>query len=153
VLSFETSYGHSTGAFRAPEFYVRTYNAQTSPHFTYVPLTALPTIFSHENFPLVSSMAVFAFEPYQKVDLICPAPLVANKHRGNAVRELEAFLHGVTREPPETFVAWRQELSLFDKYRIDDEALIGGWFRACRIASRERLRGEPIDSSFSAIRF
>jgi len=67
--------------------------------------------------------------------------------------EVAAFLHGVTREPPETFVAWRQELSLFDKYRIDDEALIGGWFRACRIASRERLRGEPIDSSFSAIRF
>lgn len=53
--------------------------------------------------------------------------------------EVASFLHGLTRDPPETFVAWRREISILADANTD-EATLGVWFSACRIESRERLR-------------
>jgi CRISPR-associated endonuclease/helicase Cas3 len=53
--------------------------------------------------------------------------------------EVAAYLHGLTADPPETYVVWRKEVALFQKYAIREDAL-RDWFRACRIESRERLR-------------
>ncbi|MBX6330830.1 MAG: type I-U CRISPR-associated helicase/endonuclease Cas3 [Gemmatimonadaceae bacterium] len=53
--------------------------------------------------------------------------------------EVAPFLHGLTYEAPETWVAWRREVKLFDDHDVDDDS-IGGWFRICRIEARERLR-------------
>lgn len=53
--------------------------------------------------------------------------------------EVAPFLHGLTHDPPETFVAWRHEVkALADA--VADEAALSDWFRACRIQARERLR-------------
>ena len=49
------------------------------------------------------------------------------------------FLHGLTRDPPETFVAWRHEISMLARAEVD-EATLRDWFRACRVEARERLR-------------
>jgi CRISPR-associated endonuclease/helicase Cas3 len=53
--------------------------------------------------------------------------------------EVAAFLHGLTADPPETYVAWRKEVALLEKALVPPDAL-REWFRACRIESRERLR-------------
>jgi CRISPR-associated endonuclease/helicase Cas3 len=53
--------------------------------------------------------------------------------------ELAPFLHGLTRDPPETFLAWRHEIGVLAGARVD-EATLRDWFRACRVESRERLR-------------
>lgn len=53
--------------------------------------------------------------------------------------DVQPFLHGVTRDPPETLVAWRQELRCLTAAGVDEDAL-RNWFRACRIETRERLR-------------
>ncbi len=53
--------------------------------------------------------------------------------------EVAPFLHGFTHDPPETIIAWRQEIRLLAKKNVDQEAL-SLWFRACRIEARERLR-------------
>lgn len=53
--------------------------------------------------------------------------------------EVAPFLHGLTFDPPETYVAWRREVSILDAAGVDDASL-RDWFRACRIDSRERLR-------------
>ncbi|MEW6682209.1 MAG: type I-U CRISPR-associated helicase/endonuclease Cas3 [Nitrospirota bacterium] len=53
--------------------------------------------------------------------------------------EVAVFLHGLTFDPPETYVAWRREVSILDDAGVD-EALLRDWFRVCRIDSRERLR-------------
>jgi CRISPR-associated endonuclease/helicase Cas3 len=53
--------------------------------------------------------------------------------------EVAPFLHGLTTDPPETFVAWRHEVALLDVADVDQEAL-RAWFGACRIEARERLR-------------
>ena len=54
-------------------------------------------------------------------------------------REVAPFLHGLTNDPPETYIAWRKEVTLLDGADVDDEPL-GDWFRACRIEARELLR-------------
>lgn len=53
--------------------------------------------------------------------------------------EVAPFLHGLTADPPETFVAWRHEVTLLREAGMDEEAL-RAWFGACRIEARERLR-------------
>ncbi|GBD31887.1 hypothetical protein HRbin33_00848 [bacterium HR33] len=53
--------------------------------------------------------------------------------------EVGPFLHGLTVDPPETFVVWRQEVLLLHEAGVDAEAL-RAWFGACRIEARERLR-------------
>jgi len=53
--------------------------------------------------------------------------------------EVAAYLHGLTRDPPETFVAWRQEVALLHESEVDRDSL-ADWFQACRIEARERLR-------------
>jgi len=53
--------------------------------------------------------------------------------------EVAAYLHGLTNDPPETFVVWRKEVSLFSKACLDAQTLCD-WFHTCRIEARERLR-------------
>jgi CRISPR-associated endonuclease/helicase Cas3 len=53
--------------------------------------------------------------------------------------EVAPFLHGLTAEPPETFVAWRHEVMRLHAEAVDGEAL-RAWFGACRIEAQERLR-------------
>ena len=56
--------------------------------------------------------------------------------------EVSAYLHGRTNDPPETYVAWRKEVSLFGGYALDWQTASGlarDWFMACRIRSNERV--------------
>ncbi len=53
--------------------------------------------------------------------------------------EVAPFLHGLTADPPETFVAWRHEVTRLHEAPVDEEAL-RAWFGACRIEARETLR-------------
>ncbi len=53
--------------------------------------------------------------------------------------EVAPFLHGLTQDPPETFVTWRHEIRMLARAEVDD-ATLRDWFRACRIEARERLR-------------
>jgi CRISPR-associated endonuclease/helicase Cas3 len=53
--------------------------------------------------------------------------------------EVAPFLHGVTADPPETFVAWRLEVTRLHEAGVDEETL-RDWFGACRTEARERLR-------------
>lgn len=50
-----------------------------------------------------------------------------------------AYLHGLTNDPPETYVAWRTEVDLLRKFNADEE-MLRDWFLACPIETRERLR-------------
>jgi len=49
------------------------------------------------------------------------------------------YLHGLTRDPPETYVIWRKEVTRLAKADVDAETL-SHWFDACRIEPRECLR-------------
>lgn len=53
--------------------------------------------------------------------------------------EVEPYLHGLTNDSPETYVAWRKEVGLLEKAGVDEEAL-RDWFQACRLEAHERLR-------------
>ncbi|MCL5947163.1 MAG: type I-U CRISPR-associated helicase/endonuclease Cas3 [Chloroflexi bacterium] len=56
--------------------------------------------------------------------------------------EVAGFLHGLTHDPPDTFVAWRKEISTFDDAKHDQLLpleFLSEWFRVCRIEARERL--------------
>lgn len=53
--------------------------------------------------------------------------------------EVAPFLHGLTFDAPETHVAWRCEVFRLHQAGVDETAL-RGWFRACRVEARERLR-------------
>ncbi|MBX5446395.1 type I-U CRISPR-associated helicase/endonuclease Cas3 [Sphaerobacter sp.] len=66
--------------------------------------------------------------------------------------EVTAFLHGLTQDPPETFVAWRKEVSALHKAGADESAL-DRWFRACRITARERLhdRTDRVKSALAGL--
>ncbi len=50
------------------------------------------------------------------------------------------YLHGLTHDPPETYVVWRQEIAFFKKYDIDERSLLGRWFNVCGIRTEEQLR-------------
>jgi CRISPR-associated endonuclease/helicase Cas3 len=52
--------------------------------------------------------------------------------------EIAAYLHGLTNDPPETFVVWRKEVSLLAQAQVDGVAL-RDWFRACRPKAHERM--------------
>ena len=53
--------------------------------------------------------------------------------------EVAPYLHGVSDyDPPQTYIAWREEVSVFGEAWVDTEKLTD-WFRACAIASCERL--------------
>ncbi len=56
-------------------------------------------------------------------------------------QEVARFLHGLTRDAPETFVAWRWEIDLLAKSEAD-ESTLRDWFLACRVESRERVRDQ-----------
>ncbi len=51
--------------------------------------------------------------------------------------EVAAYLHGLEQGQPETFVAWRKEVSLLAGA---DYETVSAWFQACRIEAQERLR-------------
>lgn len=53
--------------------------------------------------------------------------------------EVAPFLHGITQELPHTFLVWRHEIDRLVAAEAD-EVTLRGWFRACRIEARERLR-------------
>lgn len=53
--------------------------------------------------------------------------------------EVTPYLHGLTNDPPETYVAWRKEVSLLSHAAID-EVDLRDWFLACSVQARERLR-------------
>lgn len=53
--------------------------------------------------------------------------------------EVASYLHGLTSDPPETFVVWRNEVEFLSPEQVDSEAL-QEWFHACRIEAREKLR-------------
>ncbi len=53
--------------------------------------------------------------------------------------EVAAYLHGLEKEPPETYVVWRKEVKLLSESNADAETL-SDWFEWCPIESRERLR-------------
>ena len=58
--------------------------------------------------------------------------------------DVSVYLHGRMDDPPETYVAWRKEVSLFGGYSLDSDAasrLARDWFRICRIRSNERVSG------------
>jgi CRISPR-associated endonuclease/helicase Cas3 len=54
-------------------------------------------------------------------------------------QEVAPFLHGLTTDPPETFVAWRHEVTLLREAHVDLDTL-RAWFGVCRLEARERLR-------------
>lgn len=69
--------------------------------------------------------------------------------------EVAEYLHGLTVDPPETYVAWRKEILLFDALapsrnaaseevygwtRTESEGVLRDWFAGCRIEAHERLR-------------
>jgi CRISPR-associated endonuclease/helicase Cas3 len=53
--------------------------------------------------------------------------------------EVAAYLHGLEQGRSETFVAWRQEVTLLAEAKLD-AGTVAEWFQACRIEGRERLR-------------
>ncbi len=53
--------------------------------------------------------------------------------------EVDEYLHGLTADPPETYVAWRQEVELLTDAHVDQQTL-REWFEACPVLAHERLR-------------
>jgi CRISPR-associated endonuclease/helicase Cas3 len=53
--------------------------------------------------------------------------------------EVASYLHGLEKDVPETYVAWRKEVTLLHEAGTDHDVL-SDWFQACRIEARERLR-------------
>jgi CRISPR-associated endonuclease/helicase Cas3 len=68
--------------------------------------------------------------------------------------EVAPYLHGLTNDPPETYVAWRKELALLARAEPQvDESTLGDWFSACRIEARERLhdRTDRVQKTLEAL--
>ena len=53
--------------------------------------------------------------------------------------EVAEYLHGLTNDPPTTYVVWREELSLLSKYDVDKKTL-QEWFASCPVRANERLQ-------------
>jgi CRISPR-associated endonuclease/helicase Cas3 len=53
--------------------------------------------------------------------------------------EVEAYLHGITSDLPETYVAWRKEVIVLQQAAVEEDVL-RDWFLACPIRAHERLR-------------
>lgn len=57
--------------------------------------------------------------------------------------EVAAYLHGLTNDPPGTWLAWRAEVSHFaDAGMSADQHRLRDWFEACRVEARERLHDQ-----------
>ncbi|MGA3115760.1 MAG: type I-U CRISPR-associated helicase/endonuclease Cas3 [Syntrophobacteraceae bacterium] len=65
--------------------------------------------------------------------------------------DIAPFLHGLTSDPPETYVVWRKEVKLLEEAGVDGEPL-SDWFRACRIETRELLH-DSTDSVKKVLRY
>jgi len=55
--------------------------------------------------------------------------------------EVAPYLHGLTADPPETYVAWRSEVRLLTEASVSPRVL-SEWFRRCRIEAQERVRDQ-----------
>ena len=53
--------------------------------------------------------------------------------------EVAEYLHGLTNDPPTTYVVWREELSLLSKYDVGKKTL-QDWFASCPVRANERLQ-------------
>ena len=51
------------------------------------------------------------------------------------------YLHGDVPDLPETYIAWRREISLFGEHNSDD-ATVSEWFHICPIWSNEKVGGQ-----------
>lgn len=60
------------------------------------------------------------------------------------------YLHGLTHELPDIYLAWRLEVTSLNQAGADDKTL-SAWFRACRIEAQEHLR-ERTDRVKKALR-
>lgn len=52
--------------------------------------------------------------------------------------EVSAYLHGLDNDPPETYVAWRKEITLLSEANLNSD-MLEAWFDACPIEAQERL--------------
>ena len=55
--------------------------------------------------------------------------------------EIGPYLHGDTDDPPETYVAWRKEVGLFNEHGLAERE-IRQWFNICPVWSNERVQGQ-----------
>jgi CRISPR-associated endonuclease/helicase Cas3 len=53
--------------------------------------------------------------------------------------EVAPYLHGLTADPPEAYVAWRSEVKLLAEADASQQ-MLREWFQRCRIEAQERLR-------------
>lgn len=53
--------------------------------------------------------------------------------------QVASYLHGLTNDPPTTYVVWRKEVAKFFKYEIDSRTL-QEWFAVCPVQTNERLQ-------------
>ena len=53
--------------------------------------------------------------------------------------EVAGYLHGLTADPPSTYVIWREEISLLSKHDVDKK-ILQAWFHACPVRANERLQ-------------
>lgn len=53
--------------------------------------------------------------------------------------EVAEYLHGLTNDPPTTYVAWRKEISLFSQNDVDERTL-QEWFTSCPVRANERMQ-------------
>ncbi len=72
-------------------------------------------------------------------DILLDAWSLTSIHRMPGRPEVAAYLHGLTHDAPETYVAWRKELPALHGHGAEERAL-RDWFAACRIEAREKLR-------------
>jgi CRISPR-associated endonuclease/helicase Cas3 len=84
-----------------------------------------------------------AFSPKPGVqpltDILLDAWSLTSIHKMPGRPEVAAYLHGLTYDAPETYVAWRKELPALHEHGAEERAL-RVWFAACRIDAREKLR-------------
>ncbi len=92
---------------------------------------------------LSASERASAFSPTPEAlhltDILLDGWSLTSVHDMPGVAEVAAFLHGVTNEPAETYVAWRREVTLLSEAQTAESEL-RDWFRVFPIESRERLR-------------
>ncbi len=55
--------------------------------------------------------------------------------------EVGLYLHGDVDDPPETYVAWRKEVGLFDEHGVAEQEM-RHWFNICPVWSNERVQGQ-----------
>lgn len=93
---------------------------------------------------------IVAFSPKPKIaplsDILLDAWSLTSIGKMPGRPAVAAYLHGLTHDPPETYVVWRQEVGLFDndKYEIDDRSL-RRWFNLFEVHAVERLRVHTAD--------